>query len=469
MKNESSSDRSRRNFIKTSSIAGVGVLLAGTSILNAGKRPKKKSKGDDINIAIIGFGAQGSMLVQLLLKIPGVRFKAVCDIWEKFSLKRGYRTLLKYKHDVRRYINYREMLEIEKDLDAVIIATPDFMHAPHTIACLEAGLHVYCEAGMSDNLQSAQKMVETSRRKSRLLQIGYHMRSDPRYIFAKKNILDSKMLGRITDINSYWNLPPYWDRFIKEKFAIEKAVLNRYGYKNDHQFRNWRWYKKFCGGPIVDRGSHQIDVINWFLDKKPASVTADGGIDSYKIKKYNTIERNVNMTALFTYMTAGEVSVRASCKMLFTQGVGYSLAAPDIIMPVKSMTKDNPVERFIGSDGSLTLNANPIFTKISREYYSPGGISWKKWEEKGYIKMIENKNGSGPWKLGNGPWELGIEPDKKPLHMPHLENFIDAIRKGAPLNCPGETGYATLATALKVNDAIEAEKKLYFKPEDFKS
>ena len=115
-------------------------------------------------MALLGSGAQGQVLLDAMLRIPGLRFRAVCDIWEEYNQKRAVRILKKYKFDVNGYTDHREMLDKEKDLDAVIIATPDFWHAPHTVDCLEAGKHVYCEKEMSNTLEGARSMVLAARK-----------------------------------------------------------------------------------------------------------------------------------------------------------------------------------------------------------------------------------------------------------------------------------------------------------------
>ena len=107
-------------------------------------------KDDEINVAIIGFGAEAKVLSQSLVRIPGVRVRAVCDIW-KFEQQRAKGFFKGYKHEVNTYEDYREMLEKEdKNIDAVVVATPDWMHCEHTCACLRAGKHVYCEKEMSN-------------------------------------------------------------------------------------------------------------------------------------------------------------------------------------------------------------------------------------------------------------------------------------------------------------------------------
>ena len=94
-----------------------------------------ESKMQNINIAQVGVGAQGQVLMQSLMKIPGINVVAVCDIWEKFNLKRGIGLWRKNGQKPAPYTDYREMLEKQPDIDAVFIATPDFWHAPITNAC----------------------------------------------------------------------------------------------------------------------------------------------------------------------------------------------------------------------------------------------------------------------------------------------------------------------------------------------
>ena len=112
-----------------------------------------------INVALLGAGAQGQVLMEAMLRIPGLRFRAVCDIWTEYNQRRVVNTLKRFKQEPNGYEDYREMLDKEKELDAVIIATPDFWHAQHTIDCLKAGKHVYCEKEMSNTLEGARSMV----------------------------------------------------------------------------------------------------------------------------------------------------------------------------------------------------------------------------------------------------------------------------------------------------------------------
>ena len=160
----------RRAFLERAAAAGAGLLLAREALGQRGEAAEeqqpKKASSDELQIALVGAGAQGQVLMNSCLKIPGVRFRAVCDIWEAYNLKRAQRMLEKFGHQAAAYRDMHQMLAREKGLDAVIIATPDFWHSPQTVDCLHAGLHVYCEKEMSNTLEGARKMVRAARETS---------------------------------------------------------------------------------------------------------------------------------------------------------------------------------------------------------------------------------------------------------------------------------------------------------------
>ena len=124
----------------------------------------------------------------------------------EYNQKRVVNSLKRFKHELNAYEDYREMLDKEKELDAVIIATPDFWHAQHAIDCLKAGKHVYCEKEMSNTLEGARSMVLAARETGKLLQIGHQRRSNPRYLHCyNKLITEAKLLGRIVTVYGQWN------------------------------------------------------------------------------------------------------------------------------------------------------------------------------------------------------------------------------------------------------------------------
>ncbi|MCA9734037.1 MAG: Gfo/Idh/MocA family oxidoreductase [Deferribacteres bacterium] len=443
----------RREFIKSTAIAGAGLVIASPFVRAQSRGRQQKVWGPNtLNIGIIGCGAQGQVLINALLKgIEDVRISAVCDIWEEYNQTRVYRLLMAYGHNPNKYIDYREMLDKEKDLHGVIIATPDFRHAEHAIAAMEAGLHVYCEKEMSNTLENARKMVQTQKRTGKLLQIGHQRRSNPRYIHCyEKLIKEANLLGRITTINGQWNRSVQPDNGWPEKQAIPQERLKQFGFKNMHQFRNWRWYKGMGGGPIVDLGSHQLDIYAWFLEAEPISVMASGGTDYYE---KDTHEWYDTVQTMFEFKTKQGNIVRATYQTITTNNnEGY-------------------FEAFLGDEGALIISESAARGGVYRQQNAP---LWDQWVEKGYIHAPEEKKPKNTdvvldvrETLAPPVHEIPVEFND-PYHQPHLRNFFNAIRGEEELNCPAEVGYETAVMVLKVNEAVEAQRRLHFGDNEFK-
>lgn len=429
----------RRSFIKTGLLAGGGILLA-PHIARA------QSPNGEIQVALVGLGVQGRILLDSMLNIPGLRFRAVCDIWE-YSRTYGERKLKKEGYDVNTYENIQDMLEKEKDLDVAIIATPDLWHSRHTNWCLKAGLHVYCEKMMARTVEEARSMVVTARETGKLLQIGHQRRSNPRYIHAYNNLIEkAKIPGRITNINAQWNRAVTPDVGWPKKFAIPQDVLKRYEYEDMHQFRNWRWFKELSGGPISDLGAHQIDIFNWFLGAYPKSVMASGGADYYPNREWYD-----NVMVIYEYdTTAGPVRAFYQTLTTTSAGGGYW-------------------EYFMGDEGAIKMSENPNLTQVFREERAP---DWDKWINLNYLVKGEAPPPPEDGKIDvreTAPlaaFEIPIVLDKPP-HQPHLENFFESIHGRAKLNADGEHSFRSEVGIFRVNHAVEARKVLEFSPEDF--
>jgi len=419
----------------------------------ASATPAAAADLQEINLAILGAGAQGQVLMEAMLRIPGLRFRAVCDIWTEYNQKRVVNTLKRFKHEVNGYADYREMLDKEKEIDVVVIATPDFWHSQHTVDCLKAGKHVYCEKEMSNTLDGARAMVAAARETGKLLQIGHQRRSNPRYLHCYEKLLgEAKLLGRIVTVNGQWNRAVAPDLGAPDRYSIPGAQLEQYGFKDMHQFRNWRWYKGLGGGPIVDLGSHQIDIYSWFLGANPSHVMASGGLLYYEPKTHEWYD---TVMAVFDYDTPLG-PVKAYYQTQTTNGSqGY-------------------FETFMGDQGTLLISESEV-NYAGRLYRDTNAPAWDAWVQKGYVtapKLQEVKEVS---EGAVADVRESVSPDehtvpvtlRDPYHQPHLQNFFDAVRGKAKLNCPAEIGYESAVSVLKVNEAIEAKSRLSFKPEDF--
>jgi predicted dehydrogenase len=434
----------RRDFL----IATAGASLA----LGANPIHATNLASNEVRVALVGAGAQGQVLLDAALQIPNVRFVAVCDIWTEYNQRRVTRLMSDNGHPNHAYVDYRELLDKEKgNLDAVLIATPDFWHAEHAIACMKAGLHVYCEKEMSNSLADARRMVQTSRETGKLLQIGHQRRSNPRYRFCyQKLINEANLLGKITAVNGQWNRARRDFVSMPERYAIKPEILEKYGFQSMQQFLNWRWYRGLGGGPIVDLGSHQIDIFNWYLNARPKGVIASGGTDYYNKATHEWYD---TVMAVYDYATP-HGTVRAFYQTLTTNGFG------------------GYYEVFMGDQGALEISESAGRGSIYRD--TANAPDWKSFVKDGLLTAPkeEPKPAAATAVLDvretAPPPSYGIPVQmKKKYHQPHLENFFGAVRGKTQLNCPAEIGYETAVTVLKVNEAVDAQRRLEFKPEDF--
>ena len=452
----------RRDFLQgLATVPALGLfgyaLAKERRFVKASKKTAATKASDEpvqeLNVALLGVGAQGTVLLNAMLGLPGLRFRAVCDIWTDYNQRRAVNLLKKYNFEVNGYEDYREMLDKEKDLDAVIIATPDFWHSKHTVDCLEAGLNVYCEKEMSNTLEGAKAMVLAARKTGKLLQIGHQRRSHPRYIHSyEKLIKEAELLGRIVTVNGQWNRSVQDDLGWPAKYAIPEATLKKYGFKSMEQFANWRWYKGLGGGPIVDLGSHQIDIYNWFLEARPRAVMASGGTDYFPKETHEWYD---TVMAIYEYDTPKGVA-RAFYQTQTTNGSqGY-------------------FETFMGDQGTLIISESDAGGKGGSIYRQPNAPAWDEWVQRGYISAPKQQEAKAETP-GRTDVRESASPDEHaipvefydPYHQPHLRNFFNAIRGKEKLNCPAELGYETAVCTLKVNEAIEAGKQLTFDPKEF--
>lgn len=436
----------RRSFVNTAAAVGSLALWPGWEAWAQEKVETAPNKEPELAVGIIGVGSQGyTSLLNCAIKIPGIRFVAVCDIWP-FWQKRALKLLEKIGHKANGYTDYQEMLAKEKNLDAVIIATPDFKHAEHTVACLKAGKHVYCEKEMSNTLDGAKSMVQAMKETKKLLQIGHQRRSNPRYLHAIKLIENDKILGRITHCYGQWNRSRLLEGDWPKAEEIDAATLSKFGFKNMHEHRNWRWYRHLSGGPMCDLGSHQVDVFGWILKAKPTSIMASGGTDYYKSEWYD------NVMNIYEFKTPAGV-VRAFYQILNTTGHGGFY------------------ETFMGDEGSIVVSEDSRVGEFfrepaakKREWEAESETTDKGGQQAHTLKIGETLDPSGkPAAEG----QKLLEEIKKPVHQLHLENFFSAVRHGTPLSCPADLAYETCVTVMKANDAVAAGKRLEFKSEDF--
>ena len=274
----------RRSFLKSSSfaLAGLGLssLVPWESMALA-----KRSVGANgkINLGVIGISGMGWADLNSMMKIPDTQVIAICDVdenvlnWRKFELaKAGIKTTA--------YVDYRKLLE-NKDIDVVIIGTPDHWHCLQMVEACQAGKDVYVEKPCGNSIQECNTMVAAQVKYNRAVQVGQWQRSQPHMVDALDYIKTGK-LGRIRTVKA-WAYQG-WMKNIETKpdgpapdgvhydMWLGPATMRPF---NPNRFHfNFRWFWDYAGGLMTDWGVHLIDYALLGMDAKfPKSVTASGG------------------------------------------------------------------------------------------------------------------------------------------------------------------------------------------------
>ncbi len=440
-----SADMTRRTFLLSTAAAGAGAAV--TRVARA--QGPKKTPSKTLNVALFGFGAQGRVLNESLMRLHAsgmIKLVALCDVWD-YALQYGVRYLDKNNIKVNGYENFEDLLAKEKDVDCCVVATPDFWHAPVTNACLKAGKDVYCEKMMSNTIEGARSMVKTMKETGRLLQIGHQRRSNPRYIFSLNRLMnDAKLCGRITAVNAQWNRAAADDLGWPKKFTIPDDKLKKWGFDSMAHFRNWRWFSKYGGGPLSDLGAHQIDIFNWYLGRLPVNVIAAGGSDYYKGR-----ELPDNAMVIYEYhLSEGVARAFYQVQTTTSAGGGYW-------------------EYFMGTDGSIKMSEDPKLCAVFKEAHA------KPWDDlirKNYLRMVKKAAPAGDAAKVDVrataelmAFDIPVVFSKL-IHQPHLENFFKSVNGEAKLNCPADEAFHSEFIIFKANEAIKAKKMIEINPAD---
>lgn len=249
----------RRNFIKQSS-ATLGALLLHDQIFAfSNNRAEEK-----INIGIIGCGSRGVGLMHVLKDLKDkFHISALCDVLD-FRFREAKEAIT---HDAKEYKDYRKLLD-DKSVQAVVIASPLYLHYQMAADALKAGKHVYLEKTMTYSIQESLDLAKlTKSHDKQVLQVGHQLPYTPLYIKVKE-MISKGYLGKITQIECRYDRHNDWRRPVPDP-KLEKAI-------------NWRMYKEYSGGLTAEILSHQMQFINWALDTHPDEVFSTGGIDFYK-------------------------------------------------------------------------------------------------------------------------------------------------------------------------------------------
>jgi predicted dehydrogenase len=219
---------------------------------------------DTIGVGVIGTGGRAQVLMKSLATIPGVRIAAVCDVWDK-HLAEGKELAHSSAFTTK---EYRQILD-RKDIDAVLIGTPNHQHVPMTVAACSAGKDVYVEKPLTHNLAEGPSAIEAQNRYQRIVQVGQQQRSMPQFQKGYE-LIKSGQLGTIRKVHLTWNRNSPWG---SGQYDVDPSTVDWKAWLGNarpqpfdpYRFREWRWYWDFGGGVLADLMVHYIDVAHWYL------------------------------------------------------------------------------------------------------------------------------------------------------------------------------------------------------------
>jgi len=273
---------SRRRFLATSGKA-TATLAASSALLTLPRIARSQSSSEPIVLALIGAGGRAGSHTSGMSKLPGVEFKYVCDVWNDRGAGIMKELAGVQKRAPQRISDMRVALD-DKEVNAVVIATPEHWHALATVWACQAGKDVFVEKNPSNSIWEGRKMIEAGRKYKRIVQVGFQNRSGP-YAATARDYIASGKLGRIVHVKVYnmldgskWEAKPDseppagldWDAW------LGPAPYVPY---NAGRHLNWHPWWDYKGGTLADDASHQLDLTRMALGDPPhpKSVLCIGG------------------------------------------------------------------------------------------------------------------------------------------------------------------------------------------------
>lgn len=282
----------RREFLRAASLGASGLALSSLTNAHAAWGASQAPR----RVGLIGSGWYGKADLLRLIQVDPVEVVSLCDVDKQMLVEAGeiVASRQQSKKTPRLYGDYRKMLA-EKDLDLVLIATPDHWHALPMIAAVEAGADVYVQKPISVDVAEGQAMLAAARKHGRVVQVGTQRRSTPHLIEARDRIVKEGKLGKVglAEVYCYYHMrtrdnppdaaPPAnldWD------FWTGPAPMRPYN-KIAHP-RGWRAFTEYSNGIMGDMCIHMLDTVRWMMDLgSPKRVSSSGGILVDKKSKAN--------------------------------------------------------------------------------------------------------------------------------------------------------------------------------------
>lgn len=439
------SNSTRREFILRSATqaASLSLVLNGKLIAVPGSTlPKPAASNDRVNLGFIGFGIRGNILLESAKETQQANLVEVCDCYQGHLDRAKERTDGKIATN---FANYKKLLD-RKDIDAVVIATPDHWHKRIVLDALSAGKDVYIEKPMTYKIEDGSPIIRAARDGKRIVQAGSQWVSSEQNKKARE-IVQSGKLGKVTKVTaSYnrnsstgsWNYPIPLDLKQGVNFNWDEWLgpAPKVAYNAERVFR-YRKYWDYSGGISTDLFVHLITSIHFIMGAEmPKSVAANGGI----LFRRDGREVPDTLDALFEYDTFC-VNMAGTFNSASSAGQGI---------------------QFLGTEGSLSLLLGAGMTEQA-EYKAEGyGYSIDSWPKAMQDAFMDEGNHRAE-SQGNGnkpaPENLDFSP-KPDATVVHIANFIDAVRSRQPSYETAEVGHYAAAAGHMVNLSYRSRKRM---------
>jgi predicted dehydrogenase len=444
---ESEKQVQANDTLRRRSFLFAGAAAIGTTALSYGRII---GANDRISLGHIGIGNRGRELAAIAADLKGsykVEMTAICDLWKVNRERATEKASQEYGRAPRSFQYLDDLLGL-KDVDAVIISTADFQHAPILKLVAEAGKDAYCEKPMANVLEEAKAARDAVRSRNLIVQIGTQHRSEP-YQIAARECISRGELGQVGKVEIVWNFHgPRWRgrpevKLIREEDTDWRKWLLAKPYRpfDSRQYFEFRLYKEFSSGIADQWMSHGIDLVHDLLDEQfPKSVVAHGGVFAWNDGR----ETPDTFHALLEYPKGFLVS--------YSTSFGNDSDSSTRIMGKKATLIN------IGGEGSQRW-------KVVEEKGTHERNPFVRRPEK-YIKLDNEKLNQMLWsqRMLTGAVEktYGPLPFSSDTNPAHMKNWFECLRSRKQPNATVEHGFAHSVAVIMAAQAQCEGKKLYW-------
>ncbi|WP_293937853.1 Gfo/Idh/MocA family protein [Sphingobacterium sp. UBA5996] len=396
----------RKEFIRSTGLLAASAFFAQSKVFGF--------QADTVRVGLIGTNGMGWSNLNAILHIPGVECTALCDVDENV-LRNRVEELKKRQINVKAYVDYKDLLKA-KDVDVVIIATPDHWHCLQMVDAVAAGKDVYVEKPIGNSIHECEIMVAAAKKHKRVVQVGQWQRSQQHFKDAM-DFVHSGKLGKIRLVKAWayqgWmkSVPVQPDASVPAGVHYDKWLgpAPKRAFNPNRFHFNFRWYWDYAGGLMTDWGVHMLDyALIGMKVSDPVSVMAAGGKFAYPEDAAETPD---SLTTVYEF---------EGFNVQWEQATGIDLGP----------YQKNHGVAFIGNNGTLVVN---------RE-------GWEVIPEKGRMDAVSFQRSQ----------DNGLDK--------HMVNFVEAVRNKSAegLNAPIEAGAHIAIFSQMGNIAYRSKKKLFW-------